>query len=112
MNLLPARVEGDWVVAGAFRLPRPAGPLPARLEVGVRPEHVTLGEGVEGGAAGEIVAVEPLGAETHVVVKVGELELRGQLRGFDEHRRGDVVRVSIDAARALLFDAEGEGARV
>lgn len=106
MNLLPARVEGDAVVAGAFRLPRPARSLPARLELGIRPEHVHLGDG---GEPGEIVAVEPLGAETHVVVKVGEHDLRARAHGFDV-RRGDHVRVTIDAARALLFDAEGEGA--
>src|SRR5262249_36721872 len=40
MNLLPARAEGDALHAGPFRLRRPGGTLPARLEVGVRPEHV------------------------------------------------------------------------
>src|ERR1019366_2461340 len=84
MNLLPARVEGDAIVAGPFRLPRPAGALPARLEVGVRPEHVALVDSAgEAGEAGEILAVEPLGAETHVLVKVGDQEPRVQSRGFD-----------------------------
>src|ERR1700684_811973 len=72
MNLLPARVEDDAVVAGAFRLPRPAGTLPARLVVGVRPEHVTVSEPDESGSGaepGEVLAVEPLGAETHLVVR-------------------------------------------
>jgi multiple sugar transport system ATP-binding protein len=112
LNLLAARVEGDVLVAGAFRLPRPGGAggaLPARVEVGVRPEHVELGEA---GERGEVVAVEPLGAETHVVVRVAGLELRAQSRGFDAHRRGDEVRVAIDPARVLVFDAEGDGERV
>jgi multiple sugar transport system ATP-binding protein len=109
MNLLPAREEHGVIVAGPFRLPRPAGALPARLEVGVRPEHVVLGGE---GERGEIVAVEPLGAETHLVVRVAEHELRACARGFDAHRRGDEVRVALDAAHVTVFDAEGEGERV
>jgi multiple sugar transport system ATP-binding protein len=115
MNLLPARVEGSAIAAGPFLLPKPAGALPARLEVGVRPEHVTLVEPTDeagGGETGEIVAVEPLGAETHVLVRVGDQELRAQSRGFDTHRPGDPIRVKLDAAHVLVFDAEGDGERV
>jgi multiple sugar transport system ATP-binding protein len=110
LNLLTAHTEGDAVVAGPFRLPRPAGRLPERLELGVRPEHVTVGS--DAGATGEIVAVEPLGAETHLVVRVGEHDLRAQAQGFATYRRGDSVRVSIDPAHAMVFDADGDGARV
>ena len=110
MNLLPAAVDGDAVVAGPFRLPRPPGALPARLEVGVRPEHVTLGND---GARGEVVAVEPLGAESHLIVKMtAGPDLRAHAPGFDARRRGDTVGVTIDVARAILFDADGDGARV
>jgi multiple sugar transport system ATP-binding protein len=110
MNLLPARVDGDVLRAGPFRLPRPAADLPSRLEVGVRPEHVTLGND---GVPGQVVAVEPLGAESHLVVQVeGGLDLRAQARGFDSRRRGDAVRVAILPAHAMVFDADGEGARV
>ncbi len=109
MNLVPARVEGDRIEAGPFRLPRPSAPLPAELEVGIRPEHVTLGAA---GERGEVVAVEPLGAETHVVVRLGGLEIRAQTRGFGTYRRGDAIGVEVDPSRAHVFDAQGEGARV
>jgi multiple sugar transport system ATP-binding protein len=108
MNLVPARIEGDRVIAGPFRLPRPGGTLPAAIEVGIRPEHVTLGAD---GERGEVIAVEPLGPETHVVVRVGQLELRAQSRGFASVRRGDYVGVAVDPSRALVFDAQGDGAR-
>jgi multiple sugar transport system ATP-binding protein len=108
MNLLPAALDGEALVAGAFRLKRPDGELPGRLEIGVRPQHVRLGEE---GQAGEIVAVEPLGAETHVVVKVGEQQLRARAEGFDL-RRGDAVRVSLDAAHVLVFEAGPDGALI
>jgi sn-glycerol 3-phosphate transport system ATP-binding protein len=109
MNLVPARAEGDAIVAGPFRFPRPDGVLPATLEVGIRPEHVTLGSAAD---RGEVIAVEPLGAETHVVVRLGSLELRAQSRGFATYRRGDAVGVAVDAERALVFDAGSDGRRL
>jgi multiple sugar transport system ATP-binding protein len=109
VNLLAARPEPDAIVAGPFRLPKPRATLPARIAVGLRPEHVTLGKM---GERGDVIAVEPLGAETHVVVRVGECELRAQVRGFDALRRGDQVGVAIDSSRIMVFDADGEGERV
>jgi multiple sugar transport system ATP-binding protein len=108
MNLLPARAEDGAIVAGSFRVPRPAGELPPYLELGVRPEHVRLDDG---GEPGEVIAVEPLGAETHLIVRVGALELRAQTPGFASLSRGETVRLRIDPAKALVFDADG-GARV
>jgi multiple sugar transport system ATP-binding protein len=113
MNIVPARAEGDAVVAGPFRIARPAGPLPALLQVGVRPEHVRVEEGGSRGEGGEVVAVEPLGAQTHLVVRIGDLELRSQqATGFATIARGAPVRVSIDETRALLFRADGDGERL
>jgi len=109
LNLLPGRVDGDAIVAGPFRVPRPAGKLPVRIAVGVRPEHVTLGVGT---TLAEVVAVEPLGAETHLIVRVDDIDVRAQTRGFDAPRRGDKVPVSIDASRAMVFDADGDGDRI
>jgi multiple sugar transport system ATP-binding protein len=125
MNLVAANVEGDSVVAGPFRWSCPTPGLPARVEVGIRPEHVRLGNAPPVGAVaasvglakaddvaagggpqvGEIVSVEPLGAESHLVVRVGPLELRAQSPGFEARRRGDAVEVSVDASRIHLFDA-------
>jgi multiple sugar transport system ATP-binding protein len=109
MNLLPARLDGDCVVAGPFRMPRPNGPLPERIEVGVRPQDLLVGGT---GQPGEVLAVEPLGAEAHLLLRVGDVEVRAHVRGFDCPRRGDAVHVSIDGARAMVFNAEGEGERV
>jgi multiple sugar transport system ATP-binding protein len=109
VNLLEARLEADAIVAGPFRLPRPQTALPARISVGLRPEHVTLGAT---GVGGDVVAVEPLGAEMHVLLRVEACELRVQVRGFDALRRGDRVKVAIDPSRVMVFDADGEGERV
>jgi multiple sugar transport system ATP-binding protein len=113
MNLLPARVDGDVLVAGPFRVRRPAGSMPERIELGVRPEHVRVVEGGETGERGAIVALEPLGSQTHLVVKVGDLELRAQQSlGFGTLARGSEVRVSIEETRVLVFRADGAGERI
>jgi ABC-type sugar transport system ATPase subunit len=109
MNLVPARVEGGTIVAGPFRWPHPASDLPPRVDVGIRPEHVRLGEA---GEPGEVVVVETLGAESHVLVRVGGLELRAQSPGFDARRRGDAVGVSVEPSHLVLFEAEREGRRL
>ena len=83
--------------------------MPERIEVGARPAHGTR---ADGGGRGRVVAVEPLGPETHLVVRAGEIDLRASARGMHAYRRGDEVLVSIDAGRAMIFDAEGDGARV
>jgi multiple sugar transport system ATP-binding protein len=113
MNLVEARVEGHAIVAGPFRWSWPTPGLPARIEVGIRPEHVLLGDADRGATGvgpevGEIVSVEPLGAESHLIVRVGPLELRAQSPGFEARRRGDSVGVWVDAARIHLFDAAAD----
>jgi multiple sugar transport system ATP-binding protein len=113
MNIVPARADGDALVFGPFRVARPGGALPERIDVGVRPEHVRVVEGGEVGQPGEIVAVEPLGAQTHLVVKVGDLELRAhQSVAFGTLARGAGVRVSIEEGRALFFRGDGDGERL
>jgi multiple sugar transport system ATP-binding protein len=109
MNLVPARVEAGAIVAGPFRWPRPPGDLPDRVDVGVRPQHVRLGEA---GERAEVVVVEPLGAESHVLVRVGSVELRAQSPGFEPRRAGDPVGVSIEAPHVVVFEAEREGRRL
>jgi multiple sugar transport system ATP-binding protein len=141
MNLLPAEVEGDAVVAGPFRVPLSAAvsgvseaadaavsavSVVSAVTIGLRPEHLRVhaasgafsapsgaesgansgaNSGADPSAAGEVVAVEPLGAETHLVVRVGDFELRARCPGFEAPRRGDIVRVSFDPSRALVFRA-------
>ncbi|MGD0676971.1 MAG: ABC transporter ATP-binding protein [Polyangiaceae bacterium] len=109
MNVLAARVEDRAIVAGPFRWPTPTDGLPPHIDVGIRPEHVELGDS---GEAGEVVVVEPLGAQSHVLVRVGALELRAQSPGFDPRRPGDAVRVRIEASRLMPFEAEGEMRRI
>ncbi len=73
-----------------------------RVVYGIRPEHLAL---KEGGITGQIEVVEPMGAETEILVKVG-----GQILNLMTHGRasvgpGERVSLAPQAAHAHLFDA-------
>jgi len=118
MNLSEARRDGAQLVAGGIRL-RVADntrlEIPTRLLVGVRPEHVQVGQDLPAHAVAVdavVTAIEPLGAETHVHLDAGGALLRARMPGFTAPRRGDHVRVSFDPAQVHAFDPQRDGARV
>jgi multiple sugar transport system ATP-binding protein len=72
------------------------------VKYGVRPEHVDVGAG---GIAAEIVVVEPMGAETELVLQVGGASLVVTTHGRASYNPGDKIHISPQAANAHLFDA-------
>ena len=116
MNLIDGTTDGDVIACGPFRLPRPtagSSKVPERVVVGVRPEDVRLAkEGDEGAARFEVAVSEPLGAETHLVLRAGDVDLRVRAPGFDPRPPGTAVHVTIDASRTHLFDATAAGKRL
>jgi multiple sugar transport system ATP-binding protein len=109
MNLVEGRVSGEVITCGPFRVPAPAAVRAAKdadeVVVGIRPEDVHLAkEGDEGAARFEVAVSEPLGAETHLVLRAGEVELRLRAPGFDPRPTGTVVHVTIDASRMHVFE--------
>ena len=89
------------VAVQATRLP--AG---STVSIGVRPEHVRLGN--ENGWAGRIAHVERLGDCTLLYVDLaigGTLTVR--LEGHAAHTPGDAVHVAFAAEALHLFDADG-----
>ncbi len=118
MNLVQAKVSGEVLLAGPFRLGVASDVLArartaSKLVVGVRPEALRLADAGDTSAAELEVAVsEPLGAETHLVLRAEGLELRLRTPGFDPRRPGDRVKVAVDAGRLHLFDEARDGARL
>jgi multiple sugar transport system ATP-binding protein len=108
MNVIAAKVTSGEIVAGPFRVPAPPN-APASLELGVRPEDVKIDDA---GAPAVIAAIEPLGAETHIVARAGDLELSVRCPGFAPYRRGETLKVALDPSRVHLFDPANDGARV
>ncbi|HEX9824202.1 MAG TPA: ABC transporter ATP-binding protein [Actinomycetota bacterium] len=103
MNLLPAVRDGAALRAGPFLVDRPevAG-LSGRLEVGVRPERVRIGDG----ARAEVRLVETAGSERYVHLWTGELTVIARTAADAAVALGETARVGFDPADACVFDAD------
>jgi ABC-type sugar transport system ATPase subunit len=78
-----------------------------KVEVGVRPEHLRLGpDGTGASFQGEVRIVEQLGNATilYVDTAAGTLIVEGD--GSLDHKTGEKVGLTIEAARAHLFGAD------
>jgi sn-glycerol 3-phosphate transport system ATP-binding protein len=118
MNLLDARVSGDVLTAGPFRLPKPQRTVPERVTVGVRPEDIrVVADDAASAVKLEVAVSEPLGAETHLLVRApgggdDPVELRVRAPGFDPRPTGAAIFVSLDGARLHFFDPSKDGRRI
>jgi len=116
MNMLAGVVRRNGAgthvtLAGGGEVSAPGAPDDGREVVyGIRPEHLSLAEPSQGLAA-DVVVVEPTGADTQVVCRVGGQDVIAVLRDRVSCRAGDRVGLKPDAARAHLFDASS-GARL
>jgi len=73
-----------------------------RVAYGIRPEHLSL---KEGGITAQIEVVEPMGAETETLVKVGGHNLTMMTHGRSSVGPGDRVFLAPHPAQVHLFDA-------
>jgi len=78
------------------------------VKYGVRPEHVDVGTG---SITAEVVVVEPMGAETELVLQVGGASLTVTTHGRASYGPGERIRISPQAAHAHLFDG-ASGTRI
>jgi multiple sugar transport system ATP-binding protein len=104
MNLLEVTREGDALLAAdGWRFPAPlASKRSARdLTVGLRPEAIAI---AADGHAAEVVAVEPLGSEVIVDVRVGTKALKVRAGPAVRPRPGSTVHLAVDPRAIRLFD--------
>jgi multiple sugar transport system ATP-binding protein len=76
------------------------------VQYGVRPSDVRIAASGQGIPA-RVVVVEPTGAETELLVKVGEVELVVVLHGRTSAQPDDTVWLDVEAASTHVFDAAG-----
>ena len=117
MNLLPveARVEGDRLRLSADglaveTLPVPrAGSVPGQhLTLGVRPEHLSVGDAGPNTIRGKLFANENMGPEKLVTVERPDAaRFTARIFTDDLIALGDDVTLSFDTRHITLFDAEG-----
>ena len=77
--------------------------------VGVRPEEVRL---TDDGTKMTVAIAEPLGAETHLLLRAGNVELRARVPGFNPLPAGSEVSVSLAGAKLHFFAADESGKRL
>ncbi len=76
---------------------------------GIRPEHLIVGEG---SMKGSVVVMEPTGADTQVLCRIGHSDIIVVSHDRIDVRAGDNISLRPDLARAHIFDAEtGESLR-
>ncbi len=83
-------------------------PLETRVDVGLRPEHVTVAVPGSGGVPARVELVERLGDRSFLYARLAEgSEITAHAAGFSAVGPGDEVMLTIDASRAHLFAADG-----
>ncbi|PNY80410.1 ABC transporter ATP-binding protein [Deinococcus koreensis] len=122
MNLLTARVQNGNFVIGDGQV-APMGRLAQSLKayegkdvvMGVRPEHVglpgisDLPHGVNQ-LRGKVVVVEPLGAQTDLIINVAGQDMTVKVEGQALVQPGDDIDILLDQTRLHAFDPATEAA--
>jgi multiple sugar transport system ATP-binding protein len=111
MNLMDAVVKGDQVIlADGQVVGIPQGCQTSdgqKIKFGVRPEHMSVS--TDGGQTGHSIkatveVIEPTGADTQLLCKVGDQHLTVVVRDRVNLKPNDSIHLVIDLARACLFD--------
>jgi multiple sugar transport system ATP-binding protein len=110
MNLLKGEVAADGrsvnVQGSQIAVkPRPGLSVGRPVIIGIRPEHLRLSED---GVSTQVVVIEPTGAETHVVLRLGSSEVTAVFRDRVTFGIGERIFLAADAEAVHVFDAETE----
>jgi len=125
MNFIPAEVvlaEGRPSVRFALSDKETAtlalaGAAPgtgASVILGIRPEHFSRYKAEMDGRPGiatlsaSVEVVEPTGAETMAVLRIGGKEVVGRFDPNDAPKQGEMMQLAVDMTRACLFDPASE----
>jgi ABC-type sugar transport system ATPase subunit len=115
MNFIPARAarsaDGlNVTLQGGATVTLTPRAMPAyegerAVELGIRPEHLTLAD--DGPLSGQVSVVEQLGNTTYVYLDSDAGPLIVEADQTSRFHPGDTARVAIDASRAHVFDESG-----
>ncbi len=104
MNLVDARVDGEAILACGLRLPARTGIAHgATVTLGVRPEHITLGDAPHA-LPMRAVQIEQMGAYTLAAFEADGLRLRAMLGREQKVAFGDIRKLQVDLQQLHLFD--------
>jgi multiple sugar transport system ATP-binding protein len=111
MNVMAGTLKREeglaWVEAEGQRwnvTPPAQGEHGQAVHVGVRPGDLELAPDGQGIPA-QVIVVEPTGAETELLLQVGESRIIAVLHGRTTAQPDDQVFLRVDPAKAHVFDA-------
>jgi sn-glycerol 3-phosphate transport system ATP-binding protein len=111
MNILPCVVQGGQAMFGDIRMLPVSAPDGTQVSVGIRPEHVVVGEARTTPLRGVVEMIERLGAETLAHVSIlSERQMFTVVARVPEGaapKEGDAVALDAQHRRLTLFNAEG-----
>ncbi len=108
MNFIKGKTTPQgFVMENGAVLPLPSGHGEAVL-YGLRPEHVMIDAN---GVPAQVVVVEPMGAETQVLFRLGEQTIIGLFKDRLTAKAGDILHLSPLQDRVTLFDENGARVR-
>jgi multiple sugar transport system ATP-binding protein len=85
------------------------------VDYGIRPGDIRLASAGEGDVSASVIVVEPTGAETELLLEIGQGDPPAQvtlvMHGRTSVQPGETVRLAVAADKAHVFDA-GSGQRV
>jgi ABC-type sugar transport system ATPase subunit len=103
MNLLEGRFEHGHFTMGTLSIPVPAGHLQGQGLLGIRPEDATL----DGEVPARALVIEPLGRETLVTLRLGEVEFKVLADQGARPQLGAEVRLGYRRDHVHVFDQTG-----
>ena len=100
MNL----IDADQALAAGFTLDLPKAA--EQLVLGVRPEHLRVGDAAQGlvSAEARVLSSEPHGSDTHLELGLGGVSVRAKVAGFEVPAIDSPMRVGFSAEHARWFD--------
>ena len=109
MNVFKGTVQNGAVQALGASWPLPTGAQAVAngtaVHYGIRPGDLSL---ATSGIAAQVVVIEPTGAETELLLQIGDQKLVLVMHGRTNVQPGDTVYLQFDAAKAHLFDGQTE----
>ena len=111
MNFLPATAansaSGLVLTLAQGQMTVPARAVAGAVELGIRPEFVTLTNPGQGLFDGKVSVVEQLGNISYVYIDTPSGPMIAEASQSVRLSPGEVVGIALDANRALVFDAGG-----
>ena len=107
MNLICCRTEGNLYTLEGGRSGYYPGSRPA-VQLGIRPEHMTIENPGSGQCNGVVDVLEYLGADTYIIIDAGKLgHLTVRTDGESDFHSGDKVSLNLTESKTHFFDESG-----